>query len=93
MFQQLCKEGKDWNEKLPVKLFEKFQEWLLKATKIPNTEIEWCYTKNLEIKKILLVGIYDASKFSMQLVSSSVQNIQMNPDASKWPLQREGLHH
>ena len=33
-----------------------------KATKIPNIEIERCYTKNKEIKEILLVGFCDASK-------------------------------
>ena len=33
-----------------------------KATKIPNIEIERCYTKNKEIKEILLAGFCDASK-------------------------------
>ena len=62
MFQQLCKEGKDWDEKLAAELSTKFQQWLSKATKAPNIEIDRCYTKNKEIKEILLVGFCDASK-------------------------------
>ena len=61
MFQQLCKEGKDWDEKLAAELSTKFQQWLSKATKAPNIEIDRCYTKNKEIKEILLVGFCDAS--------------------------------
>ena len=60
--QQLCQEGKDWDEKLPAELSTKFHQWLSKATKVPNIEIERCYTKNKEIKETLLVGFCDASK-------------------------------
>ena len=62
MFQQLCNERRDWDEKLPAELFANFQQWISKATKVLNIEIERCYTKNKEIKEILLVGFCDASK-------------------------------
>ena len=55
MFQQLCKEGRDWDEKLPSELSAKFQQWISKVTKVLNIEIEKCCTKNKEIKEILLV--------------------------------------
>ena len=53
MFQTLFKKGKDWDEKLPAELSAKFQQWLSKAIKVLNIEIEKCYTKNKEIKEIL----------------------------------------
>ena len=62
IFQQFCKEGKNWDEKLPAELSTKFQQWLSKATKVPNIEMERCYTKKKEIKEILFVGFCDASK-------------------------------
>ena len=62
MFQQLCKEGNDWDEKLPAELSAKFQQWLSKATKAKNIKIDRGYTKNKEIKVILLVGFCDTSK-------------------------------
>ena len=62
MFQQLCKEGNDWDEKLPAELSAKFQQWLSKTTKAKNIKIERGYTKNKEIKVILLVGFCDTSK-------------------------------
>ena len=62
MFQQLCKEGRDWDEKLPSELSAKFQQWISKVTKVLNIKIEKCCTKNKEIKEILLVGFSDASK-------------------------------
>ena len=62
MFQQPCKIGEDLDEKLPTELSAKFQQWLSKATKVPSIEIEKCYSKNKEIKKILVVGFCDASK-------------------------------
>ena len=62
MFQQLFKEGKDWEKDLPTKSSAKFQQWLSKATKVPKIEIERCYTKNKEIKESLLAGFCDASK-------------------------------
>ena len=62
MFQKLYKEGKDWDKKLPGELSAKFQQWLSKATKVLNIEIERCYTKNKKTKEILLVGFCDASK-------------------------------
>ena len=55
MFQQLCKEGRDWDEKLPAELSAKIQQWISKATKVLNIEIDRCYTKNKEIKRILLL--------------------------------------
>ena len=58
----ICKEGKDWNEMLAAELSTKFQQWLSKATKAQNIEIDRCYTKNKEIKGILFVGFCDASK-------------------------------
>ena len=62
MFRQLCKEGRDWDEKPPAELSAKFQQWISKATKVLNIEIERCYTKNKDIKEILLVGFCGASK-------------------------------
>ena len=52
-FQQLSKEGRDWDEELPAELSAKIQQWILKATKVPSIDIERCYTKNREIKEIL----------------------------------------
>ena len=34
MFQQLCKEGRDWDEELPAELSAKFQQWISKAIKV-----------------------------------------------------------
>ena len=39
MFQQLCKEGRDWDE-LPAELSAKIQQWISKATKVLNIEID-----------------------------------------------------
>ena len=58
ILQQVRKEKKDWDKKLPAELSAKFQQWLLKAT----TEIERCNTKNKEIKEIVLAGFCNASK-------------------------------
>ena len=62
MSQQFCKERRDWDEKLPAELSAKFQQWVSRVTKVPKKEIERCYTKNKEIKEIILVGFCDASK-------------------------------
>ena len=81
MLQQLCKERKDWDEKLTFEISAKFQQWLSKTIKVLNIEIKRCHTKSKEIKRNLLVGLCDSSKIGY--IPISVQNIQMNPDPSK----------
>ena len=76
MFQQ-CKEEKDWDEKLPAELSAKFKQRLLKVTKVPNIKIERCYTKNKEIKEILLVGFCDASKIGYAAFIYQSRSIKM----------------
>ena len=93
MFQQLFIEGKDWDKKLSAELSAKFQQWLSKATKVPNIEKERCYTKNKDVKEILLVGFCDTSKIGSAACIYLCANMQMNPDPSKRLLQRQGLHH
>ena len=83
MLQQLCKEGKDWDEKLPAELSAKFQQWLSKATKVLNIEIKRCYTNSKEIKEILLAVFYDVFKIGYAACIYFCANIQMNPDPSK----------